>query len=40
MSLLKDYNNSGADKAEVNPALVVFDPGGNQEFEVECILEH
>ena len=39
MSLLKDYDNYGADKAEVNPAPILFEPSGNQEFEVEQIIE-
>ena len=37
---LKGYDNSGADRAEVNPAPIVLEPGGDQEFEVEHIIEH
>ena len=40
VSLLKGYNNSGVDKAELNSATIVFELGSNREFEVEHILEH
>ena len=40
VSLLKGYNNFGADRAEVNPVPIVLKPGGNQEFEVKYIIEH
>ena len=40
VSLLKGYDDSGADRAEVNPALIVLEPSGDQEFEVECIIGH
>ena len=40
VSFLKGYNDSGADIEEVNPAPVVLEPGGGQEFEVKRILEH
>ena len=40
ISLLKGYDDSWADRAEVNPAPIVFEPGSNQEFEVEHIIEH
>ena len=40
MPLLKGYDNSGADRAEVNPAPILLEPGGDQEFEVEHILEY
>ena len=39
VSFLKGYDNSGSDKAEVNPTPVVLESGGNQEFEVEHILD-
>ena len=38
MSLLESYNESRTDKIEVNPTPIVLKPGGNQEFEVECII--
>ena len=38
VSLLKGYDNSRADRAEFNPAPIVVEPGGNQEFEVECMV--
>ena len=40
VSLLKGFNDSGADRAEVNPAPIVLEPSGNQEFEVGYIIEH
>ena len=40
VSLLKGYNDSGADRAEVNPAPIVLEPRGDQEFEVERIVGH
>ena len=40
VSLLKGYDDSGADRAEVNPAPIVLKPSVDQEFEVECIIEH
>ena len=40
VSLLKSYNNSGDNRAEANPDAVVLEPGSNQEFEVEHILEY
>ena len=40
VSLLKGYNDSGADRAEVNPAPIVLEPSGDQEFEVEHIVGH
>ena len=40
VSLLKGYNDSGADRAEVNPAPIVLEPSGDQEFEVERIVGH
>ena len=40
MSLLKGYNDSGADRAEVNPAQIVLEPIGDQESEVEHIIGH
>ena len=40
VSLLKGYNDSGADRAEVNPAPIVLEPSGDQEFEVERIIGH
>ena len=40
VSLLKGYNDSGADRAEVNPAPIVFEPSGDQDFEVEHIIEY
>ena len=33
------YDDSGADRAEINPAPIVLKPGSEQEFEVECIIE-
>ena len=39
MYLLKGYENSRADRAEVNPALIVLKPGSDQEFEVDGIIE-
>ena len=38
VSLLKAYNDSGADRAEVNPGPIVLEPSGDQEFEVERII--
>ena len=40
VSLLKGYSDSRADRAEVSPAPVVFEPSSNQEFEVEHVMEH
>ena len=40
VSLLKGYDDSGADRSEVNPAPIVLKPSGDQEFEVEHIIEH
>ena len=40
VSLLKGYDDYGADRSEVNPAPIVLGPDGNQEFEVEHIIEH
>ena len=40
VSLLKGYDDSGADRAEVNPAPIVLEPSGDQEFEVEHIIKH
>ena len=30
----------GADRAGVNPAPIVLEPSGDQEFEVEHIIKH
>ena len=40
VSLLKGYDDFEAGKAEVNPALVIIEPGINQDFEFEHILGH
>ena len=40
MSLSKGYDDSGADRVEVNPTLVVLESGGDKEFEVEHTLEY
>ena len=40
VSLLKGYDDSRADRAEVNPAPIVLEPSGDQEFEVEHIIGH
>ena len=40
VSLLKGYDDSRADRAEVNPAPIVLEPSGDQEFELERIIEH
>ena len=40
VSLLKGYNNSGADRAEINSAPIVLEPSGDQWFEVKCIIGH
>ena len=39
-SILKGYDDSGSDKAEVNSDPIVLEPGGDQELEVEHIIEH
>ena len=38
VSLLKGYDDSRDDRAEVNPAPIILEPSGNQEFEVEHII--
>ena len=40
VSLLKGYDDSGADRAEVSPAPIVLEPSGDQEFEIEHIIEY
>ena len=40
VSLLKGYNDSRADRAEVNPDPIVLEPSGNQKFEVKRIIVH
>ena len=40
VSLLKGHDVSEADRAEVNPAPIVLEPSGDQEFEVEHIIKH
>ena len=40
VSLLKGYDNSGADRAEVSPAPKVLEPSGDQEFELKHIIEY
>ena len=40
VSLLKGYDDSRADRAEVNPASIVLEPSGDQDFEVELIIGH
>ena len=36
----KGYDDSKANRAEVNPAPIVLEPGGGQDLEVEHIIEH
>ena len=40
VSLFKGYDDSRADRAKVNSAPTVLEPSGDQEFEVERIIEH
>ena len=40
VSLLKGCDDSRADREEVNPAPIVLEPSGDQEFEVEDIIKH
>ena len=40
VSLLKGYNDSGADRAEVNSAPIVLEPSGDHKFKVERIIEY
>ena len=40
VSLLNGFNDSKADRVEVNPAPVFLESGSYQEFKVECIMEY
>ena len=40
VSLLKNYCNRGDNKSEFKPAAIVLEPGSEQEFEMERILEY
>ena len=38
--LLKGYDDSGTDRAEVNPASIILEPSGDREVKVEHIIKH